>query len=168
METELRKGELSFTLIDVGGQRTERRKWLHCLDKVDAVLFVASMSEYDQTLKEDSNQNRTKESVSLFTTICGLPWFQRASMLLFLNKKDVFDDKIRYSSLKEHFPSYKGGPDKFKALSFISQLFDNKLTPEREIYRHFTCAKDTQNINVVFDDITDMIVQSNCKEHRLW
>jgi GTPase SAR1 family protein len=168
VETELRKGDISFTLIDVGGQRSERRKWLHCLDNIDAVLFIASLSEYDQQLKEDSNQNRTKESASLFSTICSLPWFQRASMILFLNKKDVFDDQIKYSSLKDHFPNYMGGPDKFKSQNFIAQLFDNKMTPDREIYRHFTCAKDTQNINIVFDDITDIIVQNNWKEHRLW
>jgi hypothetical protein len=39
---------IRVNLIDVGGQRSERKKWLHCFESVDAVLFVVAMSEYDQ------------------------------------------------------------------------------------------------------------------------
>jgi hypothetical protein len=41
-------------LIDVGGQRSERRKWIHCFENVNAVMFVASLAVYDQVLLEDS------------------------------------------------------------------------------------------------------------------
>lgn len=39
-----------FKFIDVGGQRNERRKWIHCFDKVTAILFVSAVSEFDQVL----------------------------------------------------------------------------------------------------------------------
>ena len=39
---------IRVNLIDVGGQRSERKKWLHCFESVDAVIFVAAMQEYDQ------------------------------------------------------------------------------------------------------------------------
>ena len=42
-----------FSVFDVGGQRSQRRKWIHCFDNVDAVIFVASLSEYDQVVEED-------------------------------------------------------------------------------------------------------------------
>ena len=37
-----------YTMFDVGGQRNERRKWIHCFDNVTAVIFVTAISEYDQ------------------------------------------------------------------------------------------------------------------------
>ena len=50
--------KLTFEVYDVGGQRNERKKWIHCFDGVTAVIFVVGMSEYDQVLLEDEAQNR--------------------------------------------------------------------------------------------------------------
>ncbi len=54
----------------MGGQRNERRKWIHCFDDVTAVIFVAAISEYDQVLYEDPTQNRLMEALNLFDEIC--------------------------------------------------------------------------------------------------
>jgi guanine nucleotide-binding protein subunit alpha len=59
----------TFKMYDVGGQRNERKKWIHCFENVTAVLFVAAISEYDQKLFEDETQNRMVETVSLFEEI---------------------------------------------------------------------------------------------------
>jgi hypothetical protein len=42
-----------YKVFDVGGQRSERRKWIHCFENLNAVLFMVSLSEYDQVLRED-------------------------------------------------------------------------------------------------------------------
>ena len=47
-----------FEMYDVGGQRNERKKWIHCFENVTAVIFVAAISEYDQKLFEDASTNR--------------------------------------------------------------------------------------------------------------
>ena len=47
-----------FEMYDVGGQRNERKKWIHCFEGVTAVIFVAALSEYDQKLFEDASTNR--------------------------------------------------------------------------------------------------------------
>lgn len=52
--------------MDVGGQRNERRKWLHCFNQVTAVIFVAAINEYDQTLYEDDETNRFQEALDVF------------------------------------------------------------------------------------------------------
>jgi GTPase SAR1 family protein len=46
-----------FLFVDVGGQRNERKKWLHCFDDVKAVIFVCALSEYDQSLFESETTN---------------------------------------------------------------------------------------------------------------
>jgi guanine nucleotide-binding protein subunit alpha-12 len=42
-----------FHFVDVGGQRSQRQKWLLCFENVTSILFMVSSSEYDQTLLED-------------------------------------------------------------------------------------------------------------------
>jgi len=54
-ETTFRVGELTYKLFDVGGQRSERKKWIHCFENVTALVFLVSLSEYDQMLYEDES-----------------------------------------------------------------------------------------------------------------
>lgn len=68
-ETRFSMGELSIHLVDVGGQRSERRKWIHCFEAVTSILFCVALSEYDQVLLEDSTQNRMAESLVLFESV---------------------------------------------------------------------------------------------------
>lgn len=80
--------------FDVGGQRNERRKWIHCFDSVDAIVFVVSLSEFDQNLYEDETKNRLDEALELFAQIVNSKWFKESSIILFLNKKDLFEKKV--------------------------------------------------------------------------
>lgn len=43
-------------MFDVGGQRSERKKWIHCFENVTSIIFCVALSEYDQVLLEESNQ----------------------------------------------------------------------------------------------------------------
>ena len=81
-------------MFDVGGQRNERKKWIHCFENVTAVIFVAAISEYDQVLYEDDTTNRMHEALELFDEICNSRWFRETSIILFLNKRDLFNEKI--------------------------------------------------------------------------
>ena len=85
---------MNFRLFDVGGQRSERKKWIHCFDEVKAIIFVAALSDFDLMLCEDRTINRMSESMRLFASICNNRWFQETAMILFLNKIDVFEAKI--------------------------------------------------------------------------
>ena len=122
------------------------------------------MSEYDQNLREDRQVNRMKESIKLFASVCNVKWFSKASMILFLNKRDVFDEKIKYSLLTQCFETYSGSNEKNEAAAYVSQQFGLQNHVEREVYRHFTCAKDSQNISVVFEAVTDVIKRSSLKD----
>ena len=106
----------SFEMYDVGGQRNERKKWIHCFDDVTAVIFVAALSEYDQMLFEDSSTNRMVEAVELFNEICNNRNFTQSNMILFLNKKDLFEEKINHVHIGDQkdfqdFPAEFGSSD---------------------------------------------------------
>lgn len=125
-------------MVDVGGQRSERRKWIHCFENVTSIIFLVALSEYDQVLAECDNevrfalsladfspvlsdfmlmsvvflslvsQNRMEESKALFKTIITYPWFQQSSVILFLNKTDILKEKIVYSHVATYFPEFTG------------------------------------------------------------
>jgi guanine nucleotide-binding protein G(q) subunit alpha len=62
-------------MVDVGGQRSERRKWIHCFENVTSIMFLAALSEYDQVLVESDNEvkreniEKTKDSFIFFFRI---------------------------------------------------------------------------------------------------
>mmetsp|Transcript_34850 Transcript_34850/g.48507 ORF Transcript_34850/g.48507 Transcript_34850/m.48507 type:complete len:307 (+) Transcript_34850:143-1063(+) len=75
-----------FRIVDVGGQRSERKKWIRCFEGVTCVVFVAAISTYDQVLFEDSETNRLHEALNIFEEVSNAEWFTKTSMILFLNK----------------------------------------------------------------------------------
>lgn len=52
-ETLFELGQINFRMMDVGGQRSERKKWIHCFEGVQCLLFMVALSGYDQCLVED-------------------------------------------------------------------------------------------------------------------
>lgn len=158
-----------FRMVDVGGQRSERRKWIHCFENVTSIMFLVALSEYDQVLVECNNENRMEESKSLFRIIISYEWFAQKSFILFLNKKDLLEEKILTSHLADYFPEYKEAQqDANSAREFILQMFVNlNVDQDKIIYSHFTCATDTENIRFVFAAVKDTILQVNLREYNL-
>lgn len=103
-----------------------------------AIVFVVSLNEYDQKvwpivelgldedvvncsivmflktqLEDDESVNRMHESLTLFGEIINNRWFQNTSIILFLNKKDLFEVKIKKVDLRVCFPEYKVGLHSF-------------------------------------------------------
>ena len=103
---------LDFRMLDVGGQRSERKKWIHCFDEAKAVIFIAALSDYDLFLFEDPTVNRMRESIRLFGSIANNRWFIAASMILFLNKSDIYTQKLQKgaTSIAVCFPTFEGNP----------------------------------------------------------
>jgi len=159
IETEFTIDGVHFTLVDVGGQRSERRKWMHCFQDVTAVIFCVAMSEYDLKLYEDETTNRMHEALKLFKDICNTKWFAETAIILFLNKKDLFEKKIPQVPLTVCFPDYKGSSNYEEAARYIEdQFLAQNENPSKLIYTHQTCATDTENISVVFRAVQDIIL----------
>jgi len=125
-ETHFTYEELNIHLFDVGGQRSERRKWISCFESVTSIIFCVALSEYDQCLIEDNKQNRMVESLMLFDSVVNSRWFIRTSIILFLNKYDLFVTKLKKIPLENFFPDYSGEKEPKKAASFIRDKFLQK------------------------------------------
>lgn len=158
--------KLKFELVDVGGQRAERKKWIHCFDFVTAVMFIIALSEYDQMLYEDENVNRMQESLKLFTQMLTSPIFTSTPFILFLNKEDIFDMKIKHSPITAAFPEYPGPHQAKETKEFIKNKYleaDNN--PKRDVYTFFTTATDTDLVKNVFNSVTDIILNKIINNH---
>lgn len=103
---------IPFVMVDVGGQRSQRTKWFQCFDEVTSILFMVSSSAYDQVIMEDRRTNCLVESCMIFETIVNNKCFANVSMILFLNKTDLLEAKIRsrHNSIKDFFLQFQGDP----------------------------------------------------------
>ncbi|XP_005991772.1 guanine nucleotide-binding protein G(t) subunit alpha-2 [Latimeria chalumnae] len=170
IESQFSFKDLHFRMFDVGGQRSERKKWIHCFEGVTCIIFCGALSAYDMVLVEDDEVNRMHESLHLFNSICNHKFFAATSIVLFLNKKDLFEEKVKKVHLSICFPEYNG-PNTFEdAGNYIkNQFLDLNMRKDvKEIYSHLTCATDTQNVKFVFDAVTDIIIKENLKDCGLF
>lgn len=151
-----------FQLFDVGGQRGERSKWIDIFENVTGIMFIASLSEYNEVLEEDRSKNRMQESLDLFEGIVNLPWFIEVPVFLFLNKNDLFENKIKTVDPGPYFPQYHGGCDYEGALRFIhTRFFECNKNKMKTIYAHVTDATNTENIEFVWRVTKHAIMERN-------
>eukprot|EP00924_Labyrinthula_sp_SR-Ha-C_P003941 augustus_masked-scaffold_3-processed-gene-9.56-mRNA-1 protein AED:0.35 eAED:0.35 QI:0/-1/0/1/-1/1/1/0/387 len=166
---------LILRMIDVGGQRSERAKWLPVFHDINTVLFVVSISDYNQVLYEAEDVNRLKESLSLFeSTIPYSNFSEEVDFIIFLNKVDLFEQKIVEHkipiSVSKEFPDapkLEDGSDDFdlyRNKEWMANKFRavfQKQRPRSEFYKHFTVATDSLNIFKVLDSVKTAVLKKN-------
>jgi len=160
---------LSFKFLDVGGQRSERRKWIQCFDSVTAILFIAAINAYDKVLYEDGVTNRLHESINVFESIVNDPQFDKTPVILFLNKMDLFLEKYKEVSLQKCFPEYAGCTVE-DAKEFIQDKFRTVIKHDKDMFFHFTVATDTSLMKSIWKDckaiiLRDSLAQSGFEFH---
>lgn len=164
IETTFEVESTKFILVDVGGQRSERKKWMHCFEDVTAVLFIVGISEFDQKLYEDNKTNRMHEALKLFHEVCKSKWFTNTAMILFLNKSDIFKAKLDAGkSIKNAFEDYNGADSYDASIDFLKTKFTDVIDPAtnkpKEVYPHVTCATDTGQVRAVFESVKDYLLK---------
>lgn len=168
-ETNFNINGIKFKLLDAGGQRSERKKWIHCFQDITCACFVLAVSEYDQMLFEDERVNRIYEAIMLFDSLVNSKWFANTPFILFLNKVDLLKDKVRKSPVRKYFPDFDGkSNDVEDALRYFENLFLSLNKSKRPIYVHRTCATDTQSMKFILTAVTDMVIQQNLKKSGLF
>jgi hypothetical protein len=159
--------ENEILMVDVGGQRNERRKWIHAFDGVTFVIFIAALSEYDQACDEDPDTDRMTEALNLFRDICRDKGFKKKPFILFLNKWDQFQEKIKKVDLNvcPSFEEYNGGLDEEKGYKAIEEAFlGMNKSKKRKIVPTKTTATDTTLVEKVFDQCFAAVLEEIMKE----
>jgi guanine nucleotide-binding protein subunit alpha, other len=104
-----------------------------------------------------------QEAIMLFKSLVNCEWFKRKSIILFLNKIDLFRDKLPISLISKHFPDYTGSNTDFDTAAryFAERFHVTNQIPERDIYIHYTRATDTKLLKATMDIVQDTIIQKN-------
>lgn len=119
---------------------------------------------------EDRQTNRLSESLNIFETIVNNRVFISVSIILFLNKTDLLEEKVKSVSIKDYFPDFLGDPRSLDDVQhFLVECFRKKRRelPQKPLYHHFTTAINTENIRLVFRDVKDTILHSNLQQLML-
>uniref|UniRef100_A0A914UVY3 Uncharacterized protein n=1 Tax=Plectus sambesii TaxID=2011161 RepID=A0A914UVY3_9BILA len=110
--------------------------------------------------------NRLLESLSIFKQIINNAMFSEyCSMILFLNKTDLFAEKIKNVTISTAFPTYTGPPTFEAQIKFIREKFESvKKNPKKTIYPHLTCATDTRQVEKVTNNTLETIISKNLNQ----
>ena len=152
----------SFHVTDLGGQRSERRRWLEALQAASAVIFVSSLCEFDQPLPEDAESTRFAETSSLFTELLE-NGIQEKFIIVLLNKLDLFKAKMQ-SSHKDKFAAYfqdYSGPLEWEpCVAYIKRKFEQLSSAHkcRSVSVHAIVAVETDSVMLMWTEIRTMIV----------
>ena len=165
---------LVYRIYDVGGSRSQRTAWASFLDDCDSIIFLAPLSAFDQPLVEDASTNRLADTFSLFNSIVSNPLLRNASLILFLNKIDLLEKKLKAGvKLQRYWPEY-GGDNDFEAVWrwFRAKFRDCVRRAEdemhgqaerRRLYVHTTVATSTVQIRAILMSVKDSILRDNLK-----
>lgn len=161
--SDIKDGPFTYQIVDVGGQRSERRKWIHYFDDVRSIIFLEGLSGYNQVLFEDTTSNRMKESLALFEEIMKMSVFTNTPVFVFLNKKDLFEEMITRHPLSKCFPEYTG-PDgeQLPALEFIQKKYTEVYKKYRgenddNLFVQILAARVRMDMKVAFAEVKETL-----------
>ncbi|KAJ3746872.1 guanine nucleotide binding protein, alpha subunit [Lentinula detonsa] len=156
-----------WVLYDVGGSRTMRRAWIPYFQDVNAIIFLAPISCFDEVLLEDPSVNRLNDSVALWKAIITSRLLQNTTMVCFLNKCDILKRKLRSGIQFRNFVREYGNQpnDITPIVKFIKDRFRNiaikySIT-QRTTYIYTTSVTDTKATAVTLKSVRDSIFREN-------
>ncbi|KAI0915678.1 hypothetical protein AcW1_003785 [Taiwanofungus camphoratus] len=107
-----------WIIYDVGGARSSRHAWYSYFDDINALIFLAPISCFDERLAEDRRVNRLQDSLLLWKAVCSAKLLQNVQMILFLNKCDLLQKKLsRGVRVVEYIPSYGDRPNEARSVA---------------------------------------------------
>mmetsp|Transcript_20745 Transcript_20745/g.23067 ORF Transcript_20745/g.23067 Transcript_20745/m.23067 type:complete len:361 (-) Transcript_20745:390-1472(-) len=133
---------MQIDMVDVGGQKAERRKWIHCFEGVNIVFYVVGLGDYDLRC-DQRNTTALRESLEVFKQVLSLRMFADKPLVILYNKNDLLKEKATKIDLRTCFPDYKGGLKYENALNFIKDKFRSLIPPDRPFSERELSAIDS-------------------------
>ncbi|KAG9126218.1 hypothetical protein FRC07_004413 [Ceratobasidium sp. 392] len=171
---------LEWRLYDVGGARRQRAKWAPFFDDMDLIIVLVPVSAFDQQLAEDKSINRLRDSFELWIELCQTKALHHIPILLFLNKCDLLDKKLKAGiRLGDFLLSYADKPNELKkVLNFAPELVlgadlskrfaalrkDSTAPTSTPYYIHHTSVVDTATTHTVIAYVRDRIILGQMRE----
>eukprot|EP01130_Rhizamoeba_saxonica_P015479 TRINITY_DN6957_c0_g1_i1.p1 TRINITY_DN6957_c0_g1~~TRINITY_DN6957_c0_g1_i1.p1 ORF type:complete len:343 (+),score=79.86 TRINITY_DN6957_c0_g1_i1:63-1091(+) len=152
-----------FRITDVGGQRSERRKWISTFKgNIASVLFLVALDEFDKQLVEDPETNRFDESLKLFGEVTSSQWFADTAFVLFMNKDDLFRKKIKNKpkAMNNRFAdvSLSDSKDYDASYRYIQRRFEDAYGGSSRLYVYPTCAISTDDVSNIFSTVRNELI----------
>ncbi|KAF9056992.1 G-protein alpha subunit [Panaeolus papilionaceus] len=155
----------TWLLYDVGGSRTVRHAWIPFFEDVQAIIFLAPVSCFDERLSEDSKVNRLEDSFMLWRSVTSSALLSKATMILFLNKCDLLKKKLRSGVMvRQYLPSFGDRPnDTNTVVKYLREKFKEILkqqSPEQRAgYFYATSVIDTKATSTTIKAVKDSILR---------
>ncbi|KAK0216232.1 guanine nucleotide binding protein, alpha subunit [Armillaria fumosa] len=162
-----------WRIYDVGGTRSSRVAWYPYFDDVDAIIFLAPISCFDEKLAEDRRVNRLEDSYLLWKSVCACKLLARTQIILFLNKCDLLQAKLaRGVKIRDSVPSYGDRANTLgTATKYFQQHFreisrQNSPAP-RPFYVHMTSVIDTRSTAATLGAVEESILRDHLRRADL-
>lgn len=165
---------ITWKIYDVGGAQNQRHAWAPYFEDVNAIIFLAPISAFDQVLVEDPEMNRLEDSLLLWKSVVSNKLLSHVSIILFLNKVDLLQAKLKSGvRLSHHMPRYGDRPNDYEN---VSSYFYNKFggihqsfssNKDREFKIHLTSVTDTRRTATIIQNVRDIIITANLKNIHL-
>ncbi|KAI0944664.1 hypothetical protein AcW1_002324 [Taiwanofungus camphoratus] len=158
-----------WCLYDVGGSRTQRAAWLPYFDDCDAIIFLAPINCFDERLAEDRKVNRLEDSYMLWKLVCLSKLLAKTQIILFLNKCDLLDQKLKSGvQVKNYVRSFGDRQNDVETVSkYFAQHFKDILkrhSPEPRPFRvHMTSVIDTKATAVTLGVVEEGILRAHLR-----
>ncbi|KAI0263033.1 guanine nucleotide binding protein, alpha subunit [Gloeopeniophorella convolvens] len=162
-----------WRIVDVGGSRFQVPTWVPFFDDVDAIIFLAPISAFDQSLSEDPKVNRLEDSVLLWKNICQNKLLANVDLVLFLNKCDILQRKLDSGiRLARYVKSYDDRPNDMET---ASKYFRGKFSAvqrtyspvPRKFYGYCTSVTETTTTAGILASVRDIVLRQNLRSVRL-
>lgn len=168
------RGNTNWVIYDVGGARNQRHAWAPFFQDVNAIIFLAPISAFDQVLTEDSRVNRLEDSLLLWRAVVSNKLLDKVPIVLFLNKCDLLREKLEAGvRLKSHMVTYGDRPNDYDSVSkYLRNKFgqlhnQNSPSRERELFIHYTSVVDKEKTAQIIASVREAILRLNLKTLRL-